>query len=191
MFTWIAAAMQAPLTQADCREVEDNRRGRLRVLSYTPSGQAFPDASVHISVHNKDDAKAVRSHRPGYALPYGIHRIEVAAMGFATQSREVWILQPETVLRLELAVAQIGCSPEPHSIRGKIRGKRGAGDWWVKAVPLRDTVNVVEAPIDKSGAFHLTGLRPTEYFLLVIRGNEILHHRIHNTIETGYVEILL
>jgi len=108
-------------------------------------------------------------------IPYGKYRIRVQTPGFGTAWQDVTVAQPETVVRVEVRLAP-ECGPLETSIGGTIR-HNVPDRLWVKAVPIRGAGGV-ERRVTPTGHFLLSGLPQTDYFLLVLDGDRILHQRV-------------
>lgn len=116
----------------------------------------------------------------GSKLPYGHHRLEVRAGGFAARGVMAHVFEPFVTIRVVLNIGSIGCPRHPAAISGRITGLTPETENWIKAVPLRGT-DSFEAPVTSTGRFLLSGLDHTQYILLVIQGSTVVHQQTFDT----------
>ena len=106
-------------------------------------------------------------------IPFGLYDLEVQAAGFNTRRERVAIYQPDVRLWFGLVVAPRH-SVERSEVMGSVtlRGTSPA-DLWVRLVPLYSS-DFIEGHITPSGTFHLGGVEPGRYLLLVLDNANLL-----------------
>ena len=106
-------------------------------------------------------------------IPFGLYDLEVQAAGFSTRRERVGIYQPEVHLWLGLYVSPFHSDERPE-ITGSIAShKSNPKDLWVRLVPLYSS-DFVEDRVASSGEFHLTGVHPGRYLLLVFNKENLI-----------------
>lgn len=169
---WMAVAAVSLLT-GECISVPEKRYGRVQVIVTDETGQRLERARVELLTEERRSVNLAESQTfPSVA--YGRYRLRVSAAGFGSASREVLVLQPEIVTRVQLEVGGIGCAPEPRSIGGRISRSGQAGELWVKAIPVQGAGGF-ETRVSDNGFFLISGLDTGAYLLVVMQGERAVH----------------
>ena len=100
----------AALLPGDCIQVPEIQQGRVRVVATDQTGAPISD--VHVEFKSASSGVTIEANSEDLLILYGDYRLRVTAKGFISAQREVGLYQPETVVRIELAVGRIGC-PDP------------------------------------------------------------------------------
>ena len=104
-------------------------------------------------------------------IPFGIYDLEIQASGFSTRRERIGIYHPETYLWFGLFPSPIDEVERPE-LTGVIVPHDGK-DLWVRLVPLYSG-DFIEDRVAASGQFHLTGLHPGRYVLLVFNKDKLV-----------------
>jgi hypothetical protein len=184
---WLVLALAATLALegGECVVVE-TRWGNLEILPLTQTGEELRPASITLRRRDGEIVSRLLGTNRFSKVYYGDYRVEVYAQGFGMKTVDVRISGAETVKRVELPVGQIGCPEEARELRGAVRGLDATENIWIKAVPLRGG-GEVETRLTKRSEYLLTGLEYSDYLVLVMRGDEILTHKIVKTYGDGKV----
>jgi hypothetical protein len=109
-------------------------------------------------------------------LPFGLYDIEVQAPGFIARRERVGIYQQDVFYRIGLAVSPPHTNERP-AISGTIVPLPGRlNDIWVRLVALY-AGSLIETQPDQSGTFHLVGIEPGRYVMLVFDRGQLLSSR--------------
>jgi hypothetical protein len=171
----------ALLLLGECIHVPETRHGRLEVIASDLTGA--PISNVKVELTPMGGGKTIKSNSTIRVL-YGGYEMRAYARGFASARRELRIGQPDTIVRVELAVGSIGCPDPPRQIGGRIRRNDTSGELWVKAVPIRGVVGG-EGRVDNSGYFLISGLEVSTYLVIVMHGETVLHQEVVKTFPVG------
>lgn len=110
------------------------------------------------------------------ALPLGLYTIEAQAPGFISRKETVGIYQQELSYRVGLAVAAPHGSERTEISGGITPTLTKETDVWVRFVALYDG-GLIECQPDQSGKFHVTGIEPGKYVMLVFVKDRLLASR--------------
>src|SRR5215813_1591327 len=104
------------MLMAECVSVPEVRYGSLEVVATDLTGERIMPVQLElIAVRGANPVRETTKGMVG-SVQYGEYRLRVWAQGFKSTSLDVRIAQPETVVRVELAVGTIGCPPPPTAI---------------------------------------------------------------------------
>jgi len=112
-------------------------------------------------------------------IPFGMYALEIQAAGFNIRREQVAVYQAEVQLWVGLVV-----SPRHSAERSEVVGSvalhdTSPADLWVRLVPLYSS-DFVEGRTTSSGTFHLGGVEPGRYLLLVFNESNLLMTRVVN-----------
>jgi hypothetical protein len=106
-------------------------------------------------------------------VPFGLYDVEIQAPGFSTRRERVGIYQPEVRLWFGLVVAPLH-SVERSEVVGSIAPMESDHRvLWVRLVPLYSS-DFIEDQVTPAGKFHLAGLQPGKYVLLVFDKEKLI-----------------
>ncbi len=154
----------------------DTASAKVSIQVSTTFGERIPEAQVLI----KEVGPAAQYKKSGaqlrFKLPFGKYVIQASAAGFLTSSETVGIYQRDVFYRLGLAVA-----PPHSSERTEISGAIAPPppditDVWVRLLPVY-TGGLIETQPDKSGGFHLVGIEPGRYVMLLFDKGRLLESK--------------
>jgi hypothetical protein len=106
-------------------------------------------------------------------IPFGLYDLEVQAAGFSTRRERVAIYQHEVHLWLGLYVSPLHVDEYPEITGSIAPHESNPKDLWVRVVPLYSS-DFVEDRVASSGEFHLRGVQPGRYLLLVFNKENLI-----------------
>ena len=114
--------------------------GRIEFSAFSLIGERLP--LIAIDLIEAGIRKSLKSKVHGAVakrIPYGTYRMRISAPGFRPIEREVRLDQPEVSIRAQLPVSvECGTLAE---ISGLIQPAPGDRELWIKAVPVRGSVD--------------------------------------------------
>ena len=167
----------------ECKSGPETRYSRLNVLAVDLTGKELSEAEIELAPRGHP-ASTIKADSTSTRVLYGDYRLRVHAPGHHETWREVRILQPETLVRVELSPGSIGCPPPPADIGGRVERNGDRRELWVKAIAVNG-IDGGETRVGESGYFLASGLEYSTYLVVVMQGEEVLHQQVVKTYPVG------
>jgi hypothetical protein len=106
-------------------------------------------------------------------VPFGLYDVEIQASGFSTRRERVGIYQPDVRLWFGLVVAPLHSAERSEVIGSIATIESNPRVLWVRLVPLYSS-DFIEDQVTPAGRFHLAGLQPGKYVLLVFDKEKLI-----------------
>jgi len=164
------------LSAAGLRPADDSEMVRLDFIISTTFGEPIAKAQVAVtSVGPKRSVTGITG--PGgvvvFDVPFGLYDVEAKSPGFEVRHERIAASQPTLHFRLGLVLGY------PRStVRSEITGSisqvgMGKTDLWVRLVSVFGS-DFVENAVDSAGSFHLAGMAPGRYVLILFDRDQVV-----------------
>jgi hypothetical protein len=159
------------------QSAENSETARLTFIVSTTFGEPLERAQVVLTSIGPKQRLTGLSGSKGEVLlervPFGLYEVEARVPGFEMRREKIGVYQQQLVYRLGLVLGY------PHSAkRSQIAGSVSWGsgskaDLWVRLVSVFGG-DVIENAVDRTGSFHLIGMAPGRYVLILFDKEKVL-----------------
>lgn len=109
-------------------------------------------------------------------VPFGLYEAEVIIPGFEARRERIGVYQQQLVYRLGVVLGYPHSSEHPQIVGSVFAAPGGSAGLWVRLVSLFGG-DVIENAVDRAGGFHLTGMAPGLYVLILFEKEKLLATR--------------
>jgi hypothetical protein len=149
---------------------------RLSVVVSTTFGEPLAKARLvlnSVGPHREWRASSnVKGEAEFQDVPFGLFDLQINVPGFESRHERIGIYQNRLSIRLGLALGYPHSTDRPEIV-GSVSPVSAVGpDRWVRLVSLFGS-DLVENAVDRSGGFHLVGMAPGRYLLIVLEADKV------------------